>query len=222
MEAQMINNNNFSDILSKLRNKNNNNEPPVDYKKIEMFAYAVIDRHGFRSTELDGFSCCIRDPFPENTKDSIFIWNFSRKHKRFELQIQKLHSIQRLKKMQEMQWSLQTYEENMLRVTPEFTKKFSEIGGRAIGSGVPFFEKIRLFNYEIKFEHCTKDILKNIELFTISNPIVNFFDNVLYYNENDEIKICLDGSIDFETSQSIWHFKCKNKEDLVWNSFFEN
>ena len=169
------------------------------FSKEEQFAKELIKLHGFSSNTVTGFSCYIPDLYPFSKKEGLLLWVFSRKEYRFETQLQKFHTLERIHRMQDMLGiDKGTYKQEMSIAVKGYIKLLRMIGCfKKIGGGIDLFGDEPIWNYAADLKVVSKhpDYLKEIERVTINNPIVQF-------------------------AEDWGYFKIKNANQLAWDNIY--
>jgi len=148
--------------------------------QVEPILKKIIQFHNFNNNE--GLSCLISDkePFPSN--EGLLLWFSSRN--RIETKIQLFHSPARIHRMGEMlNLSEKEYIKLFSGYIVHYLKALREIGFEPIGKGVELFGKSKIFNLKADFAWFVKtpSILRELELVTIHNPIVEFAEEQGYF-----------------------------------------
>jgi len=171
-------------------------------QKVEQFAQQIIELHGFRFN--DGFSCLIPDkePFPDN--EGLFLWGFSQKRMRFETKIEKFHTSTRLKRMEQMLGLPEKDYKKLFFAVEAYLKSLKALGFEEIGKGVTLFGKTKVYNVQADasmFEN-KLEILKQFELVTIKNPIIEFAEKQGYFQVKNQTQLAWDKTFGDATTSS--------------------
>ncbi len=161
-------------------------------QKVEQFAKQIIELHGFRFNE--GFSCLIQDkePFPSN--EGLFLWGFSQKRMRFETKVEKFHTSTRIKRMEQMLGLSENEYKKLFSSVEVYLQSLKALGFEEIGKGVTLFGKSKVSNVQAdaKFFENNLEALKQFELITIKNPIIEFAENHGYFEVKTRNKLAWD------------------------------
>lgn len=161
-------------------------------QEVEKFAQQMIELHGFHFNE--GFSCLIPDKEPFPTNEGLFLWGFSQKRMRFETKVEKFHTSTRIKRMEKMLSLPEKEYQKLFSSVVGYLKSLKELGFEEIGKGVTLFgkERVRNVQADAKFFENNLEALKQFELITLKNPIIEFAEKQGYFEVKNPNKLAWD------------------------------